>query len=115
MISSDERTVVTAAADSVITFWVDSTEAELLAKATKQAELVNMCVIPNRYMSVRPHWTLQGARLAGLLGVGRLQERYPSRALYGSTAPSRQPLQSRISLLCPFGYFYSERRRLHLQ
>jgi WD40 repeat protein len=43
-VSSDERTVVTAAADSVITFWVDSTEEELLEKAAKQAELVSMCV-----------------------------------------------------------------------
>jgi U3 small nucleolar RNA-associated protein 13 len=47
-VSSDERTVVTAAADSVITFWADSTEEELLEKATKQAELVNMCVVPRR-------------------------------------------------------------------
>jgi U3 small nucleolar RNA-associated protein 13 len=39
-ITKDEQTVVTAAADSVITFWVDSTEIEQKEKDEKKEALV---------------------------------------------------------------------------
>lgn len=39
-VSRDERTVVTGAADSVITFWVDATEEEQKQKETEKAGLV---------------------------------------------------------------------------
>jgi len=43
-VSHDERTVVTAAADSVITFWADSTEAEQREKDEKREAYVAMSV-----------------------------------------------------------------------
>lgn len=39
-VSSDDKTVVSGAADSVITFWEDSTEEEQLEKETERADLV---------------------------------------------------------------------------
>jgi U3 small nucleolar RNA-associated protein 13 len=39
-VSHDERTVVSAAADSVITFWQDCTEEQEEEKETKRADLV---------------------------------------------------------------------------
>ncbi len=39
-VSSDERTVVTAAADSVVTFWSDATDLELEEKIKSKEEVV---------------------------------------------------------------------------
>jgi U3 small nucleolar RNA-associated protein 13 len=39
-VSQDEKTVVTAAADSVVTFWADSTETEQREKEEKREEYV---------------------------------------------------------------------------
>ena len=38
--SSDESTIVSGAADSVVTFWQDCTEEEQLEKETQRAQLV---------------------------------------------------------------------------
>lgn len=38
-ISSDERTIVSGAADSVVTFWEDCTEEHEVEKETKRTEL----------------------------------------------------------------------------
>jgi len=43
-VSQDEKTVVTAAADSVVTFWADSTETEQQEKDEKWEEYVAKCV-----------------------------------------------------------------------
>jgi hypothetical protein len=43
-VSQDERTVVTAAADSIVTFWADSTETEQREKEEKREEYVAKCV-----------------------------------------------------------------------
>jgi U3 small nucleolar RNA-associated protein 13 len=42
-VSHDERTVVSAAADSVVTFWQDCTEEQEEEKETKRADLVLKC------------------------------------------------------------------------
>ena len=39
-VSSDEHTIVSGAADSMITFWVDCTEEEAAEKETKRTETV---------------------------------------------------------------------------
>ena len=39
-LSKDERTIVTGAADSVLTFWTDNTEAEQREKEVKRADLI---------------------------------------------------------------------------
>jgi U3 small nucleolar RNA-associated protein 13 len=39
-ISADDRTIISGAADSVITFWEDSTEAEAAEKESRRAEMV---------------------------------------------------------------------------
>jgi U3 small nucleolar RNA-associated protein 13 len=44
-VSQDEKTVVTAAADSVVTFWADSTEAEQKEKDEKREEYVAKWII----------------------------------------------------------------------
>lgn len=38
-ISADEQTIVTGAADSVVTLWEDCTEEDLEAKETKRTEM----------------------------------------------------------------------------
>lgn len=43
-ISADEKTIVSAGADSVITFWQDCTELEEEEKLTAKTELVLKCV-----------------------------------------------------------------------
>lgn len=44
-VSHDERTVVTAAADSVVTFWVDSTETVQREKDEKREAYVAKYII----------------------------------------------------------------------
>ena len=39
-ISADERTIISGAADSVVTFWEDCTEEQERQKETKRAEFV---------------------------------------------------------------------------
>ena len=39
-VSSDERTIVSGAADSVVTFWEDCTEEQEAEKENKRADLV---------------------------------------------------------------------------
>lgn len=43
-VSSDERTVVSGAADSVVTFWEDCTEEQAQEKEEKRADMVLKCV-----------------------------------------------------------------------
>ena len=44
-VSSDERTIVSGAADSVVTFWEDCTEEQELEKEAKRADLVSKYVL----------------------------------------------------------------------
>jgi U3 small nucleolar RNA-associated protein 13 len=39
-VSSDERTIVSGAADSMVTFWEDCTEEQEREKETKRADMV---------------------------------------------------------------------------
>ena len=46
-VSSDESTIVSGAADSVVTFWQDYTEEQQVEKETQRAELVQKYVSPS--------------------------------------------------------------------
>ena len=46
-VSSDESTVVSGAADSVVTFWQDCTEEQESEKQTQRAALVEKYVAPS--------------------------------------------------------------------
>lgn len=43
-VSKDEKTIVSGAADSVITFWEDSTEKKEIEKESRRVELVSKFV-----------------------------------------------------------------------
>ena len=45
-VSRDNKTIISGAADSVVTFWEDCSEEQDAARETARAELVLKCVMP---------------------------------------------------------------------
>ena len=83
-VSSDERTIVSGAADSVVTFWEDCTEEQEQEKETKRADMVLKYV----RIALVPHTSsdgsLQGTRFLELLIAERLSECNSPRSRHGS-------------------------------
>lgn len=61
-VSTDERTIVSAAADSVVTFWQDCTEEEEQENEAKRSELVLRFESHRAYLVQAHEFLLQGAR-----------------------------------------------------
>ena len=66
-VSTDERTIVSAAADSVATFWEDCTEEQERENETKRTELVLRFVVILHIVFRFPIFLYQGAGLHELL------------------------------------------------
>ena len=108
--SSDERTIVSGAADSVVTFWEDCTEEQQQEKETKRAEMVlkfvshlvlfqyPLKVLPHREQDFMNYLSLQDYRNAILLALAMSQ---PGRllSLFKSlSSPSSPSLTSTPSI-----------------
>lgn len=91
--SQDEKTVVTAAADSVVTFWADSTETEQREKDEKREEYVAKYVRFFQIAMGSELNLLQRAKSSELCRPSGLQKRHLSGSVNGAPPSTLQSFQ----------------------
>jgi hypothetical protein len=92
-VSQDEKTVVTAAADSVVTFWADSTEIEQREKDEEREEYVAKCVRFIQNATGSKLNLFQRAKSCELCRPSGLQKRHLSGPVNGAPPSTLQSFQ----------------------